>query len=272
MAFEGEISDAGSGNRSAQDMEISIIAEKLFSIGSFSVTNSLLIAVMVAVILAVSAVLSSRRLRDVPRGAQNVLEAAFEGLLSFMEGITQDREQARRFFPLVTTIFLFVLFSNWSGLLPGAGTVGMYGEHHGRTMLIPFLRGPAADLNMTVALSLVSVFSVQFFGIMALGIRGYASKFLVAPWKKPYVIGTVVGLLEIIGEFAKILSFSFRLFGNVFAGEVLLLVMLSLVPYLVPLPFLLLEVFVGVVQAGIFALLTIVFLKMAVTGHGEEAH
>ncbi|NTV55589.1 MAG: F0F1 ATP synthase subunit A [Candidatus Moranbacteria bacterium] len=253
-------------------MEISIIAEKLFSIAGFSVTNSLLVAVFVAVLLAISTAFLVRNPKQVPRGAQNVIETVFEGLLSFIESITQDRKQARDFFPLVSTIFLFVLFSNWSGLLPGTGTVGLNEEHAGRIIMVPFLRGPAADLNMTVALSLISVFSVQIFGILALGIRGYASKFLVAPWKKPYVIGTVVGLLELIGEFAKILSFSFRLFGNVFAGEVLLTVMLSLVPYFVPLPFLLLEVFVGVVQAAVFSLLTIVFLKMAVTGHEEGAH
>lgn len=253
-------------------MEISIIAEKLFSISGFSVTNSLLVAVFVALLLAISTAFLVRNPKQVPRGAQNVIETVFEGLLSFIESITQDRKQARDFFPLVATIFLFVLFSNWSGLLPGAGTVGLNEEHAGHIVMVPFLRGPAADLNMTVALSLISVFSVQVFGILALGIRGYATKFLVAPWKKPYVIGTVVGLLELIGEFAKILSFSFRLFGNVFAGEVLLTVMLSLVPYFVPLPFLLLEVFVGVVQAAVFSLLTIVFLKMAVTGHEEGAH
>lgn len=253
-------------------MEISIIAEKLFSIGGFSVTNSLLVAVTVAIALGLATVVFSRNPKEVPHGAQNVVESVFEGLLSFIESITHDRKQARDFFPLVATIFLFVLFSNWSGLLPGAGTIGLNEEHAGRVVTVPFLRGPAADLNMTVALSLISVLSVQIFGVVALGIRGYASKFLVAPWKKPYVIGTVVGLLELVGEFAKILSFSFRLFGNVFAGEVLLTVMLSLVPYFVPLPFLLLEVFVGVVQAAVFSLLTIVFLKMAVTGHGEGAH
>ena len=253
-------------------MEISIIAEKLFSIGNFSVTNSLFIAVIVAVALGLSAAVFSRNPKEIPRGAQNVIEAVFEGLLSFIESITNDRKQAKDFFPLVATIFLFVLFSNWSGLLPGAGTIGLNEEHAGRIIMVPFLRGPAADLNMTVALSLVSEFSVQIFGILALGVRGYVSKFLVAPWKKPYAIGTIVGLLELIGEFAKILSFSFRLFGNVFAGEVLLTVMLSLVPYLIPLPFLILEVFVSVVQAAVFSLLTIVFLKMAVTGHEEGAH
>ena len=253
-------------------MEISIIAEKLFSLGGFPVTNSFFVAVLVAVLLAITVIFFSRHPKEIPRGVQNVVESIFEGLLSFIESITNDRKQARDFFPLVATIFLFVLFSNWSGQLPGAGTIGHNDTNAGQVSMVPFLRGPAADLNMTVALSLVAVISVQVFGILALGIRGYGSKFIVAPWKKPYVIGTVVGLLELIGEFAKILSFSFRLFGNVFAGEVLLTVMLTLVPYLVPLPFLLLETFVGVVQAAVFSLLTIVFLKMAVTSHAEEAH
>ncbi|NTW13480.1 MAG: F0F1 ATP synthase subunit A [Candidatus Moranbacteria bacterium] len=253
-------------------MEISIIAEPLFSIAGFTVTNSLFLAVVVS-ILGLSAVFLSvrpKRFTSVPKGAQNVIEAIFEGLLSFMENITQDHKQAIQFFPLVATIFLFVLFSNWSGLLPGAGTIGIHEMHDGKAMFIPIMRSPSADLNMTVALSLISVFSVQFFGILALGLRGYASKFFVAPWKAPYVVGTAVGLLELVGEGAKVLSFSFRLFGNVFAGEVLLTVMLSLVPYLVPLPFLIMELFVGLVQAGIFSLLTIVFLKMATATH--EAH
>lgn len=253
-------------------MEISIIAEKLFSIWGLPVTNSFLVAVSVAVVLVIVVSLSVRNPRMVPRGLQNAIEAIFEGLLSFIESITHDHKEAKRFFPLVATIFLFVLFSNWSGLLPGAGTIGINEATEGHPVFVPFLRGPAADLNMTVALSLIAVLSVQFFGILALGIRGYGSKFIVAPWKKPFVIGTVVGLLELVGEFAKILSFSFRLFGNVFAGEVLLTVMLSLVPYFIPLPFLLLETFVGVVQAAVFSLLTIVFLKMAVTGHEEGAH
>jgi F-type H+-transporting ATPase subunit a len=104
-------------------------------------------------------------------------------------------------------------------------------------------------------------------GIMALGMKKYAGKFFVNPFKKPYFIGTFVGVLEIISEFAKIISFSFRLFGNVFAGEVLLLVMLALVPLVVPLPFLFLEVFVGFIQALVFAMLTLVFFKMASEAH-----
>jgi F-type H+-transporting ATPase subunit a len=256
-------------------MEISIIAEPLFSIAGLTVTNSLFMAIIVSVLgfAAVFLLVQPKKFTMVPRGAQNVIEAIFEGLLSFMEGITQDRKQAMLFFPLVATIFLFVLLSNWSGLLPGAGTIGVNETKEGHTVLVPIMRSPSADLNLTVALSLISVFSVQFFGILALGLRGYASKFFVAAWKAPYVVGTAVGLLELVGEGAKVLSFSFRLFGNVFAGEVLLTVMLSLVPYLVPLPFLVMELFVGVVQAGIFSLLTIVFLKMATAEHEtHEAH
>ena len=256
-------------------MEISIIAEPLFSIAGFTVTNSLFMAIVVSFLgfIAVFLLVQPKKFKMVPGGVQNVIETIFEGLLSFIESITQDHKQALQFFPLVATIFLFILFSNWSGLLPGAGTIGIHEISEGKSMFIPIMRSPSADLNLTVALSLISVFSVQFFGILALGLRGYASKFFVAPWKAPYVVGTAVGLLELIGEGAKVLSFSFRLFGNVFAGEVLLTVMLSLVPYLVPLPFLVMELFVGVVQAGIFSLLTIVFLKMATAEHeAHEAH
>jgi F-type H+-transporting ATPase subunit a len=251
-------------------MEISIAAEKLFSIGSFPMTNSFIIALSTGALLSGASLFFFRKFDEVPKRMQGVVESVFESVLSLIESVTQDRAQARRFFPLVATIFFFVLVSNWSGLLPGTGTVGVHGMHGGHETVIPFLRSPSADLNMTLALSLIAVFSIQFTGIAALGLRGYASKFLVAPWKKPYGIGTAVGLLELIGEFAKILSFSFRLFGNIFAGEVLLTVMLHLVPYVIPLPFLFLEVFVGLIQALVFAMLTLVFLKMATIGH--EAH
>lgn len=251
-------------------MEISIAAEKLFSLGSFPITNSFMLALGTGALLSGASFFFLRKLEDVPRGFQNLIESVFEAILSLIESVTQDRRQAREFFPLIATIFLFVILANWSGLLPGAGTVGLPHGEGTHATVIPFLRSPSADLNMTLALSLIAVFSVQLVGITALGLRGYASKFFVAPWKKPYGIGTAVGLLELIGEFAKILSFSFRLFGNVFAGEVLLTVMLHLVPYAVPLPFLFLEVFVGFIQALVFAMLTLVFLKMATVGHGNH--
>jgi F-type H+-transporting ATPase subunit a len=123
-----------------------------------------------------------------------------------------------------------------------------------------------ADVNMTLAIALISVISTQLFGVAALGVLPYAGKFFVPPWRDP--IGSFVGILELIAEVAKIISFSFRLFGNIFAGEVLLTVVAFLVPFVAPIPFLGLEVFVGFIQALVFALLTAVFLKMAVTMHG----
>ncbi len=244
-------------------MEISIAAEKLFSLGSLPVTNALLIGVLVSalIIFVVTRVTKSRTL--VPRGLQNVVEIVFEALLDLVESVTQDKKQARQFFPLIATIFLFVLLSNWAGLLPGLGTVGVYGEHNGHHTIIPFLRSTSADLNFTLALSLIAVFTVQFAGIAALGIVKYGKKFFISPFHKPYGIGTAVGILELVSEIGKIISFTFRLFGNVFAGEVLLTVMLHLVPYFLPLPFMFLEVFVGFIQAVVFAMLTLVFLKMA---------
>lgn len=244
-------------------MEISIAAEKLFSFGTFPVTNAFLIGAIVSGAL----MLVTRRIvenwKEVPRGAQNVLEVIIESLLDLVQSVTQDRKQALQFFPLIATIFLFVLVSNWAGLLPGLGTVGIYGEHNGHHTIIPFLRSTSADLNFTLALSLIVVLTIQFTGIAAMGIVKYGKKFFVSPFHKPYGIGTAVGILELVSEVGKTISFTFRLFGNVFAGEVLLTVMLHLVPYFLPLPFLFLEIFVGFIQAVVFAMLTLVFLKMA---------
>lgn len=244
-------------------MEISIVAEKLFSIGSLPITNALLIAFLVSFFLVIVLSGVSRKMQLVPRGAQNVVEVIFEELLALMDSVLQDKAQTRKFFPLIATIFLFVLLSNWVGLLPGVGTVGLTHLQDGHATIIPFLRSTSADINFTLALSLIVVLAIQASGIAALGLAKYGQKFFISPFHKPYGIGTVLGLLELMGEFAKLLSFSFRLFGNVFAGEVLLIVMLHLVPYFIPLPFLFLEIFVGLIQAAVFAMLTLVFLKMA---------
>lgn len=245
-------------------MEISIAAEKLFSIGTFPVTNAFFIGALVSVGLMLLSRSIVKNWQEVPKGIQNVFEVALESLLDLVQSVTQDRKQALQFFPLIATIFLFVLFSNWAGLLPGLGTVGV--NHVGETghaTIIPFLRSTSADLNFTLALSLITVLTIQFTGIAAMGIVKYGKKFFISPFHKPYGIGTAVGILELVSEIGKTISFTFRLFGNVFAGEVLLTVMLHLVPYLLPLPFLFLEIFVGFIQAVVFAMLTLVFLKMA---------
>lgn len=251
-------------------MNISLPAEAIFHIGSFPVTNTLLMAWLVIGVLIIIALVISKRLSLVPRGLQNVFEAIFELWLKVMDDVTGDRKQSRRFFPLVLTIFLFVLFGNLIEIVPGLGTIGIWEMHNGNQILIPFIRSSSADLNTTIAIAVASILGVQIFGIFTLGVFRYAGKFFVAPWKKPYGIGTFVGILELIAECAKLISFSFRLFGNIFAGEVLLTVVLFLVPYIAPLPFLFLEIFVGLIQAVVFSMLTLVFLQMAVTAHDEH--
>jgi len=244
-------------------MEISIVAEKLFTLGTFPVTNAFLIGVIVSLFLILLMQKVVRNKTLVPRGAQNVIESVFEALLNLIESVTQDKKQSRQFFPLIATIFLFVLFVNWIGLFPGLGTVGLLHGEGSHATIIPFLRSTSADLNFTLALSLITVFMVQLTGITALGVVHYGKKFFVSPFHKPYGIGTLVGVLELVSEIGKTISFTFRLFGNVFAGEVLLTVMLHLVPFFLPLPFLFLEIFVGFIQAIVFSMLTLVFLKTA---------
>lgn len=250
-------------------MDISLAAESIFHIGSFPVTNTLLMTLILSLVIIISFVMLCNKLKIIPKGFQNVIEYVFEAFLNLIDSVTQNRKQSNKFFPIVVTIFLFVILSNWIELIPGLGTIGINEVHEGHTILVPFIRSASADLNVTLALALVSVFSIQFMGIAAIGVWKYAGKFFVSPLHKPYFIGTFVGILEMISEIAKVISFSFRLFGNIFAGEVLLIVMLNLVPYVVPLPFLFLELFVGFVQALVFSMLTLVFLKVAVT---EASH
>ena len=246
-------------------MNISLAAEPLFHILGFPVTNTLVVTLAVSLIIIVASAILKNRVRLVPRGFQNLIESVLEALLNLVDSVTQDRKQTRRFFPLIATIFIFVILSNWVEVIPGLGTIGIFEQHHGEKVLVPFIRSGSADLNMTLALALVSVISTQVLGIAAIGFTKYAGKFFVNPFRPPYFVGTFVGILELISEVAKLISFSFRLFGNIFAGEVLLMVMLFLVPYFIPLPFLFLELFVGFIQALVFSMLTLVFCKMAAT-------
>ncbi len=244
--------------------EISIKAEEIFRVGSFVVTNSILLSWVVFCLLVGLALFLKDRIALIPGKLQGVLEMATEEILKLMDQLIGDRRQSERYFPLLATIFLFVLFSNWLGLFPGVGSIGL---HHGEHGLVPIFRAPTADLNFTVALAIISVIAVNFFGIVAIGFKRHASKFF--NFQNP--IMSFVGFLELVSEFVKIISFSFRLFGNVFAGEVLLTIVGFLTPYLVPLPFLFLEVFVGMIQAFIFTMLTLVFIAMSVS-HEEHAH
>ncbi|MCX6713309.1 MAG: F0F1 ATP synthase subunit A [Candidatus Vogelbacteria bacterium] len=248
--------------------EISIKAEPILELGHFVFSNSYLLSLIVFIILLAMAFTLRRKIALVPGKLQSVFELLTEQFLGLMDGLLGDRRKSEKYFPVVATVFLFVLVSNWIGLFPGVGSVLIQeaGSHTEEIKMIPLLRAPAADLNFTVALALVAMLFVQFFGILALGFKKYANKFFTL--KNP--IYTFVGLLELLSEFVKIVSFSFRLFGNVFAGEVLLTIVSVLVPYAAPLPFLFLETFVGFIQAFIFSMLTLVFIAMSVTDHEEE--
>jgi F-type H+-transporting ATPase subunit a len=243
-------------------MQISLRAEEIFHIGSFPVTNSVLLAFIALIVLAVFALILRRGLKMVPGGVQNIAEVILEGALGLMDSVLGDRRKSEKYLPIVLTVFLFVLCSNWLGLLPGVGSFTM----HTGEGTVPLLRSPAADLNFTLALALIAVTFANALGIAAIGLGGRLKTFF--NFKDP--IAFFVGILEFISEFAKIISFSFRLFGNVFAGEVLLTIIAFLLPYLAPLPFMFLEIFVGFIQAFIFGMLTLVFISMAVSEHGEH--
>lgn len=236
-------------------IHISLTAEPLFHVGPLVVTNSLLTSWLVVIGLIALAVTISKRLSFIPSYAQMLLEIPIEALYNVTRGVAGHRSVI--FFPYVATFFLFILLSNLSGLVPGVGTIGLR-EHDA---LVPFFRAPTADLNTTLALAMTSVALIQYHGLKTFGTR-YLSKFFTL--KNP--IMTLVGILEFISEIAKVVSFSFRLFGNIFAGEVLLVVISSLIPVFAPLPFYGLELFVGFIQALVFSMLTLVFLNMATEG------
>ncbi|RJR31788.1 ATP synthase F0 subunit A [Candidatus Parcubacteria bacterium] len=245
-------------------MNISLAAEPIFHLGSFPVTNTLIMSWLIVLVLIIFTFILKNRIKEIPTGIQNAVEAVFEALINFMDSVTHDHEKSKKFFPLIATIFIFVILSNWIEVVPGLGTIGIYEHIHGKEVLVPFIRSSSADLNVTLAIALISVIGTQIFGATLLGFSKHLKKYISL---NP--LYTFVGILEIFAELAKILSFSFRLFGNIFAGEVLLIVVSNLVPYVAPLPFLLLEIFVGFIQALIFSTLTLVFLTMATT---EAAH
>lgn len=240
-------------------IHVELSAETILKIGSFPLTNTFLTSLLTSLGLIIFALLVKIKIQSVPNFFQNLLEGLFEIILGLMDGVTGNRKQSYRFFPLVVTIFIFILISNWLGLFPGFGTIGFFEIYKGKEVFVPFFRAATSDLNITLGLAIVSVFACQFFGVASAGFFKYSKRFFNL--KSP--VDFFIGLLEFISELAKFVSFSFRLFGNIFAGKVLLVVVSFLIPYLIPLPFYFLEIFIGFIQAFIFAILTLVFLKFA---------
>lgn len=294
---------------------LSVAAEPVARVGGFAITNTLIATWLTMIVLLLLFRKATSNMQIVPRGLQNVMEAVIEVLLGLANSVAGPR-YARVFFPLVGTIFFFVLFNSWLALVPGFGPIGIIEKGHGHDVtfsnvagvgvlmpqaglapiapeahpaddghgpaagstfsgtLVPILRGANTDINTTLALALVAVFFVQVWGFKYQGLVGYGSKFInLTGFKQGAFIGViyvVIGLIECVSELARILSFTFRLFGNMFAGEVLLAVIAFLVPFVLADMFYVLEVGVGVVQAVVFGALTLVFAASAVAGHGDS--
>jgi len=260
-----------------------LVAEPIFHIGNFPVTNAYINSSLAVLFFVVIGFLLRNKTDLRPKGLQNFFEGVLEFMLSYVDQVTHNRKKSLQFLPIVGGIFLFILFSNWLGLLPGTGSFGRYLSVHGERELVPFLRSANSDLNLTLAMAVFAVIGSHIIGVMTIGFFRYANKFIkLGDIIKSFSKGSIsimvafiefgVGLIEIISEVAKIISLSLRLFGNIFAGEVLLTVLAGLIAYFVPLPFMLLELIVGLIQALVFSMLTLVYLTMATAELPQEAH
>ncbi len=238
-------------------------AEHLGSVLGFPVTNSLIMAWVVMALLITAAFFFGRSLTLVPGKIQAGVEWAFEGAIAYMADVLESEKLARRFFPLVASIFIFIALINELEFFPGVGSLGLV---HASTFL-PILRTPTTDLNFTLALAMISFFTIEITGIATLGFFKHAGKYVNL--KSP--LGFAVGLIELMSNLGRLISFSFRLFGNIFAGEVMVLVAGYFLPYFLPAPLMGFEMFIGLVQALVFAMLTLFFIKLAIM-EPHEAH
>lgn len=232
-------------------------AETLIQVGQFPITNSLLDMLLVDGLI-VWGIFGLRKLSLVPNAFQNISEIVVDGFYNLTESISP--KHVGRIFPWFVSFFIFILLANWSGLVPGFGTVGFWRDGE----LIPFLRAATSDVNTTLGLALVSAVATHVMALQVIGIKNYLSRyFSLNP------IYLFVGLLELVGEVTKVISLSFRLFGNIFAGEVVISTISGLFAFIAPLPFYALEVIVGLVQALVFGMLTMTFMAILTTPHHE---
>jgi F-type H+-transporting ATPase subunit a len=275
------------------------------NLGPLPITNTLIHTIVVDMVLIGFALTISKNLKNIPNSIQAVIEPVIESMYALCESIASSKKAAERIFPYVMTFLLFIFTANFTGLLPGVGTIGFYnqgaahskivnkthasepvhkapanevhnnnepgihsadqkssGENVQKATLIPLLRGATSDINVTLSLALISVIATHMLSIQLTGIKDYLGRyFSLNP------INLYVGLLELVAEITKVISLSFRLFGNIFAGEVALHTIYGMFAVIAPLPFLLLESIVSVVQALVFSVLTLVFMAVLTTPH-----
>jgi len=263
--------------------EAALFAEPITHFGDFTITNALLTSWVVVAIIAILALALRAKLKEVPSKFQNIFEVILEAGLDLCDQVTGNRKISLQVFPMAICAFFFILINNWLGILPLGGFGLIETTDHGPAF-IPFLRGGTADINTTLALAVMAVLGANLFGALTIGVWKTFNKYVnlkalggifTKVRKEPTVVIVApitffVGLIEIVGEFAKIASLSFRLFGNVFAGEVLLASMAAIFAYAVPIPFLFLEIMVGVIQALIFSILLVVYFTISATDHDEH--
>ena len=270
---------AWAAEQAASHEELPLHAVEIGHVAGFPITNSMVVTWIVALGLIVFAQLAMRNLKRVPQGAQNFWEWLVESLYGFLEGVIGS-DLAKKTFWFFATIFIFILFANWFGLIPGVGTIGwgVPGEH-GFQITKPLLRGANADLNMTFAMAMIFFVMWTVWALQANGLKGFVLHLFGPKGESTGLLKVLmilvfiaVGFLEILSIAFRPISLSFRLFGNIFAGENMLEAMARLVPalgWMVPVPFYFMELLVGVVQALVFMLLTAVF-TLLICMHDED--
>lgn len=242
------------------DIMASLGAEAIIHIGNIPVTNTIVATVLLDLFFVTLVIIISKNARIIPGRLQSLFEITFEYFYGLTEQIAD--KYTKSIFPWFMSFFLVIFFSNLLGLLPGFGSIGFFEQIEGKTEFIPTLRAATSDFNTTLALATVSVVATHVLAIKYNGIKGYLGKFFSI---NPILL--FVGFLELISEFTKLFSLSFRLFGNIYAGEVVLTTISSMFAFLAPIPFLMLEVIVALVQALVFAMLTMVFMSILVKPH-----
>ncbi len=241
-------------------IHIALKAETLTHLWGLSITNTLLTTAIVTVGVFFLAYVWGRRVTLLPGKTQSFLELSIGGGFDYVAEVLESKELAKRFFPLIASLFVFIFASNLFNFLPGIGSIFYYGtEHHEHGTAL--FRAVNTDLNVTLALAIIAFFAIEIAGVSIIGFLKYAHKFV----NMSSILGFVVGIIELFSEIARLVSFSFRLFGNIFAGKVMLMVLIGFIPFVLPVPLMVFELLVGFMQAAIFSLLTLFFIKIAIS-------
>ncbi len=245
-------------------LDISLAPEILFNIGGIPISNAFFWSWFVFVFLIIGAFLLKRSLKMRPGKFQSIIEMLVGGAYDFVESMMGDKKKARRVFPLVFTMFFFIFFCNLLTFIPGQSAITIKTAGG----VVPLFRAIISDYGIVFVMTMVSVIVTQIVSLAVVGPLGYLGKFF--NFTSP--LNFFLGLMDLVGELAKVMSLSFRLFGNIFAGEVLGAVMLFLFPFFLPLPFAFLGLLTAVVQPFVFSVLTLVFISMATPNGEAETH